>query len=359
MPARILLFGATGYTGRLVAERLAALGERPLLAGRSEERLAALGDRLGLEWRRADLRSVSTLVGPGDVLVSSVGPFARRGEPAVRAAIAAPAVYLDTTGEPAFIRRVFEEHGPSAARAGATLMTAMGFDYVPGTLAGALALSKAGGAAVRVDVGYFSPGAGPGMVSRGTAASAVGVFLAPMFAFRDGRLRTVRAAERARTFRMAGRERAAVSIGGAEHFSLPAAFPALREVNVFLGVPNAEAVRAAAAASALVTRVPGMRTVLRAGGELVADRLPAPEPGSARGATSWIAAVACDGAGHPLAEVHLRGADGYAFTAGFVAWAARRAAHAGVAAEGAVGPLAAFGLAALEAGCAEAGIARA
>src|SRR5918999_133499 len=128
MPARIVVFGATGYTGRLTAERLVALGERPLLAGRSEDRLAALAERLGgLGWARAGVfrqNSVFALVRTGDVLVSTVGPFGRWGEPAVRAAIAAKAVYLDSTGEPAFIRRVFEDFGPLAERDGATLLPA-------------------------------------------------------------------------------------------------------------------------------------------------------------------------------------------------------------------------------------------
>ena len=53
----------------------------------------------------------------GDVLVSTVGPFAKWGEPAVRAAIAARGTYIDSTGEPAFIRRVFDEFGaPGRAR---------------------------------------------------------------------------------------------------------------------------------------------------------------------------------------------------------------------------------------------------
>ena len=55
--------------------------------------------------------SVFALVGEGDVLVTTVGPFAKWGEPAVRAAITARAAYIDSTGEPAFIRRVFQNHG--------------------------------------------------------------------------------------------------------------------------------------------------------------------------------------------------------------------------------------------------------
>ncbi|HEX5781223.1 MAG TPA: NAD(P)H-binding protein, partial [Solirubrobacteraceae bacterium] len=102
MTSRIVVFGATGYTGRLVAERLAAQGARPVLAGRDELRLGELAERLGgLETVKADAlrrNSVFAAVEPGDVLVSTVGPFAKWGDAAVRAAIAAPgSVYLDST----------------------------------------------------------------------------------------------------------------------------------------------------------------------------------------------------------------------------------------------------------------------
>src|SRR5215210_2266900 len=209
MAGRIVVFGATGYTGRLVAERLAGAGERPVLAGRSRERLAELADRLGgLEIAEADVvraSSVASLVREGDVLVSTVGPFAKWGEAAVRGAVSARATYLDSTGEPPFIRRVFEEHGPRARRAGVPLMTAMGFDFVPGALAGALALQEGGAAAVRVDVGYYSLGAGSGAASKGTRRSMVGISLDDSFAFRDGRVRTARSAERVRSFPVDGR----------------------------------------------------------------------------------------------------------------------------------------------------------
>src|SRR5918997_2047429 len=239
MAATIVVFGATGYTGRLTAERLVAQGERPVLAGRSAGRLAELAERLGgLEVRQADAlrrNGVFDLVGDDDVLVTTVGPFVKWGEAAVRAAIAAGATYIDSTGEPAFIRRVFEEFGPPAGRAGTALLTAMGYDFVPGALAGALALEEAGDEAVRVDVGYYALGAGPTALSAGTRASLVGVTLGDSHAFREGRVRVVRPAERVRSFRVAGRQREAISVGGAEHYGLPASYPTLREVNVYLG----------------------------------------------------------------------------------------------------------------------------
>ena len=145
--------------------------------------MSALAESLGgLECVRADVmrkNSVFDLVGDADdVLISTVGPFMKWGAPAVRAAIAAGCTYLDSTGEPVFIRRVFEEFGPPAARRARALLTAMGYDFAPGALAGALALEEAGDEAVRVDVGYYALGGGPTSLSSGTRESVVGVTLA-------------------------------------------------------------------------------------------------------------------------------------------------------------------------------------
>ena len=169
MAERIVVFGATGYTGDLTARALVDRGARPVLAARTEARVRALAEELGdLEWAVADVErpdSVRALVERGDVLVSTVGPFERWGEPAVQAAIATGAHYLDSTGEGSFIRAVFERFGPGAQAAGCGLVTAFGYDWVPGNLAGALALRDAGEDATRLEVGYFSPGSSPGSMS--------------------------------------------------------------------------------------------------------------------------------------------------------------------------------------------------
>jgi short subunit dehydrogenase-like uncharacterized protein len=364
MAGRIVVFGATGYTGRLVAERLAGLGERPVLAGRSQEKLDVLARDLGgLETAHADVvrsNSVFALVEEGDVLVSTVGPFAKWGEPAVRAAIAGQAAYIDSTGEPQFIRRVFDHHGPAAARAGVPLMTAMGYDFVPGALAGALALEQAGEAAVRVDVGYYALGMTAQSGSAGTRASLVGATLGEGYAFRDGALQVVRSAERVRSFTVKGKERAAISIGGAEHFGLPAAYARLREVNVYLGWfgPLARPLQAGALVGSVATKVPGVREALEFAGEKLMALGEGPAPGTTPDGMSWVAAEAYDASGRSLAEVHLAGDDWYAFTAGFIAWAARAAAAGRVRGVGALGPVEAFGLEELERGCAAAGLSR-
>jgi len=357
---RIVIFGATGYTGRLIADRLVAQGVRPVLAGRSESLLAELASALGdLEVARADVmrkNSVFDLVGSDDVLVSTVGPFVKWGEAAVRAAVAAGCVYLDSTGEPPFIRRVFEEFGAPAERSGARLLTAMGYDFAPGALAGALALEDAGPDAVRVDVGYYALGGGPSSLSSGTRASLVGVTLGDGHAYRDGRVRTVRPAERVRSFAVAGKPREAISVGGAEHFGLPASYPGLREVNVYLGWfgPLARPLQAGSLIGQFVRRVPLTTAAMKFAGERALGVITGPEAGTTPGGRSWIAAEAYDAGGRRLSEVHLAGVDGYAFTAGLLAWAAQQ--H--IEGAGALGPVEAFGLERLLAGASAAGLDR-
>src|SRR3954468_483629 len=206
MAERIVVFGATGYTGDLVSRALVDRGASPVLAARNEARVRPLADELGgLEWAVADVErpdSLRALVERGDVLVSTVGPFARWGEPAVQAAIGAGAHYLDSTGEGRFIRAVFERYGAGAEAAGCGLLTAFGFDWVPGNLAGAMALDEAGHEATRIEVGYFASGFAP---SGGTRASAAGVFLEPSHRFADGQLRTERGAARIHSFNVRGR----------------------------------------------------------------------------------------------------------------------------------------------------------
>jgi short subunit dehydrogenase-like uncharacterized protein len=360
MADRIVVFGATGYTGRLIAERLVEAGVRPVLAGRSGDRLSALALELGgLNWERADAMRQNTvldLVGPGDVLISTVGPFMKWGGPALRAACDAGCVYLDTTGEPEHIRRVFEEFSAPAARSGASLLTAMGYDFAPGVLAGGLAAAVGGAEVARVDVGYYALGEGLTSFSAGTRESLVGATLGDSHAFRDGLVRRVRPAERVRSFVVAGRSREAISVGGSEHYALPAAFPGLREVNVYLGWfgPLARPFQAGSFFGSFVTRVPGARFAMRTVGERAVSFVDGPAPGTTSGGRSWIAAAGYDAAGRQLSEVNLAGVDAYAFTASFVAWAAQQE----VAGTGALGPIEAFDLERLEAGARLAGLER-
>jgi short subunit dehydrogenase-like uncharacterized protein len=355
---RTVLFGATGYTGRLVAEAMVERGMKPVLAARSRDKLEAFAGELGggLETAVADVSdppSVAALVERGDVLVTTVGPFTRWGAPAAAAATTAGAHYLDSTGEPGFIREVFERYGPAAERKGAAMLTAFGYDWVPGNLAGALALRRAGDDAVRVDVGYFIRGRGK--PSGGTQASMVASMAAPSFAWRDGRVRTERAARRVRSFQVGSKQREAVSVGSSEHFSLPRVAPQLREVNVYLGWfgPLSRPMQVFSLGASL----PGASHLLQMAGERFVKGSTGGPDEAARGQVgSHIVAIAYDGAGHELAEVHVTGVDGYTFTGRVLAWGAQLAAEGGLQGTGALGPVDAFGLVALTDGCRWAGL---
>jgi len=297
---------------------------------------------------------VRALVEAGDVFVSTVGPFARWGEPALRAAIDAGAHYLESTGEPSFIRTVFDRHGPDAEAAGVGLLTAFGYDYVPGNLAGALALREAGERAVSVDVGYFVAGAA--QPSGGTRASSVGLLAEPAYAFEGGRIVTRRTARSVRSF--AGRP--AVSVGATEQFALPRVHAGLRDARVWLGWFGSATrpLQAISAATALATKLPGVRGAIgAAAGRFVKGSTGGPDAARRAKARSEIVAVASDAAGTPLATVRLEGDNPYDFTGAMLAWGAITAAGGGLRGTGALGPVDAFGLDALQAGVADAGIA--
>jgi short subunit dehydrogenase-like uncharacterized protein len=363
--SRIVLFGATGYTGARTAEALVAAGAVPVLAGRDPARLAALAERLGdVETARADVTdpaSVRALLQPGDVLVTTVGPFLQLGQAAVDAAVDAGAVYLDSTGEPPFVRRLFERDGARAAASGATLIPAFGLDYVPGNLAAALALTEAGDRAHRVDVGYAMDDVSGQAFSRGTLVSATGVLFETGFAFTGGRLVDETAGRRVWRFQANGRPRRGLSVGGSEHLTLPALSPTLREVGVHLDWfgPFTQVAHVMSPLTGLVSRVPGAERGAQRLAAFFGSRVgEAPSQATVERATTSTVAEVRDRDGALVSRVELRGPEAYGFTAAMLAWGATRAAERGVRGTGALGPVQAFGLDTLTAGAAAAGLVR-
>jgi short subunit dehydrogenase-like uncharacterized protein len=273
----IVVFGATGFTGRYVVERLAARGLPVRAAARNEQKVKQVAARHeGVEWAVADVEDPSSLDAACDgakILVTTVGPYTWWGHVATEAAIRNKLAYIDITGEPAFVRRVFDEWGPQAAKAGVPMLTAFGYDYVPGNLAAGLALDRAGEDAVRVDVGYFFTGGTSRThknFSAGTLTSLRASSSAKQYRWHNGRIEEERAAKRVLEFDIRGKHRTAISIGSTEHLALPHTYPQLRDVNVGLGwfAKASRAVSLFSAVSDVAGKVPGVNQLLDAGSRI-------------------------------------------------------------------------------------------
>ncbi|MHB8695196.1 MAG: saccharopine dehydrogenase NADP-binding domain-containing protein [Solirubrobacteraceae bacterium] len=141
---RIAVYGATGFTGRQVAEHLTTLGDcEPVLVGRDRVALADIArDCAGARVAVATLDDQSSLRRAFEgcrAVIGCAGPFRRYGEPVARAAVAAGTHYLDISGEQAYILRLFDALGAMAAAADVALIPALGIDCVPGDMLAALA----------------------------------------------------------------------------------------------------------------------------------------------------------------------------------------------------------------------------
>ncbi|HYF72550.1 MAG TPA: saccharopine dehydrogenase NADP-binding domain-containing protein [Nocardioides sp.] len=183
----LVLFGATGFTGRLTAEYLvrhAPAGLRWALAGRNPERLEEVRRHLatidpaagGLALLHADVTDADSLADVAArtrVVITTVGPYLAHGEPLVAACAAAGTDYVDLTGEPEFVDRMYLAHHATAQRTGARLVHACGFDSVPhdlGALFTVQQLAAAGPVRVRGAVRSAATFSG------GTFHSALGQF---------------------------------------------------------------------------------------------------------------------------------------------------------------------------------------
>jgi short subunit dehydrogenase-like uncharacterized protein len=134
----VVVFGATGFTGALTAEYLASVAGagRWAIAGRSAEKLAAVRERISADVPVmvadvGDEGSMRRLAESTKVLISTVGPYSRYGEPAVAACAAAGTDYVDLTGEPEFVDQMWLRHHEQAQRTGARLVHSCGFDSIP------------------------------------------------------------------------------------------------------------------------------------------------------------------------------------------------------------------------------------
>jgi short subunit dehydrogenase-like uncharacterized protein len=138
----VVVFGATGFTGALTAEYLAAhapVGLRWALAGRNQSKLEGVRARLGptaseLELLQADITDAASIRAVAEatkVVITTVGPYIEYGEPLVAACAAAGTDYVDLTGEPEFVDRMYLAYDDQARNTGARIVHSCGFDSIP------------------------------------------------------------------------------------------------------------------------------------------------------------------------------------------------------------------------------------
>ncbi|HEY8617191.1 saccharopine dehydrogenase family protein [Phenylobacterium sp.] len=139
----VIVYGATGYTGRLVAEHLARRygvgGEvKWAMAGRSQAKLAQVRDEIGapadtplIVADAADPASLDAMVRRTKAVITTVGPYQLYGDQLIAACAAAGTDYLDLTGEPNWMARTIAAHHETAQKTGARLCHSCGFDSIP------------------------------------------------------------------------------------------------------------------------------------------------------------------------------------------------------------------------------------
>jgi short subunit dehydrogenase-like uncharacterized protein len=187
----IVVYGATGFTGQLVAEYLAAhyKGDRDLkwaMAGRNKEKLAAVRDAIGapadtplIVADAGDPASLKAMVDQTKSVISSVGPYQLHGSELLAACVASGTDYFDLCGEPIWMRQMIEAHEATAKSTGARIVFSCGFDSLPFELGVFCAQEEAkkvfGAPANRVKGRVRSITL---TVSGGTAASMRGLFAA-------------------------------------------------------------------------------------------------------------------------------------------------------------------------------------
>lgn len=191
MTSTALIYGATGYIGRLCARRAQEAGVRPVLAGRDRQALTALGTELGLPVRifglddPAEARRALTGI---TVLLNCAGPFDRTAAPLIKSCVDSGTHYLDLAGEvPEFQTAV--DHHDKALRADVMLLPGAGFGVVP-TDCLAAGLHQRLPEATHLDLAFQTIGG----LSRGTAGTLLRDLAHPGVHRRDGQLTAQRAA---------------------------------------------------------------------------------------------------------------------------------------------------------------------
>jgi short subunit dehydrogenase-like uncharacterized protein len=166
-----LIYGASGYTGKLIVELSVKKGLKPVLAGRTASKIKSLADKYGLEYLIFGLDKVEEIVqniAKFPLVLNCAGPFSRTAKPIVEACLKTKTNYLDITGE-IEVFEMIKSYDSQAKNNGIILLPGVGFDVVP-TDCMAKYLSSKLPNATHLELAFTSIG---GSISHGTVTTMV------------------------------------------------------------------------------------------------------------------------------------------------------------------------------------------
>lgn len=337
----ILLFGATGYTGKITARALADRGADFVLAGRNAAKLNRLAEETGAaDVRLVDAGDVNALTDAlldVKVLVTCVGPFLELGDTAVEAALRAGVHYVDSSGEGPFIERLIRDRHEDALHAGIAMAPAMGFDEVPGDVATALAAE--GLELPDVSLTY----AFPSQASAGTLRSVLGIIPSKACWTVDGKTERVATAAESRWAPMPP------PLGPQPCVSFPLAIGHLAPLHVKVGSFRTYSTTSTWQRIAMRATMPAVTALLSSGAvrsvaKKVIDRLPEGPGDDARERGRWTILAEATTPEGAWRNVVLTGTDVYGLTGRTLATAATTMAGDAYEGRGVLAPVQAAGV---------------
>jgi short subunit dehydrogenase-like uncharacterized protein len=340
----IAVYGATGYTGRLVTAELAGAGADLVISGRNRRKLDGLAASLEREVAVQeatldDPSSLRALLADCAVVVDCAGPFVRYGESVLAAAVEARTHYLDSTGEQPYMNLAFERYGQPASEAGVAVIPAMGFDYVPGDMIASLT-AEGMDELDELSVNYCWQGFTP---SQGTARTTLEIIGGGDLEWRNGKWIEESGSASRGTYEFpppVGRRRM-IRYPAGEQITVPRHIPT-RNVRANMNASAFSSERLAPVFAAMMRPTQlAMRTPLKRLAEALISRLPEGPTADQRERMRWM--IVCEAKRGELERRGvISGKDVYGLTAAALCQGAMIAADRGFDARGALAPSQAF-----------------
>ncbi len=339
----IAVYGATGYTGRLIAAELDRAQADFVLAGRNREKLdrlaAGLNSPAGVHAVSLDdSEGLRDLLAGCSAVIACAGPFHLVGEPVMSAAVDTGTHYLDTTGEQPFMRLAWDKYDRPATEAGVAVIPAMGFDYVPGDMIASLTATGMG----RLDTLRLAYRAKM-QPTRGTMLSALEMIRGGDVEWRDDRLQPAPQSVPRGSFDFGAPlgELKMTRYPAGEHVTVPRHIDT-RRVETMLSADSFAPGPAAAVLPAFFRGAGlAMRTPLRGLTAKLISRLPEGASPEQRDESSFT--IVCEAvAGGRVSRGMISGRDVYGLTAALIVRGATLAAAGEIGASGALAPSQAF-----------------